>query len=363
MGPCWRSCSAAPIPTAPAVFVGDPARCRRGGERSPVFALGRSRQAAPSPPWCAIRGRCCGSPPVCGWGPSLLPPADPPAPDGSDGWRRTHRRRPAGAACLAGGGPGGLRRSAEADDPDRVRLLCYTNQPWSAWCRWPAAPSMASWPISCRCLPGEVLLTRTAVMAPACRQGEEAAEEPDLVLGSNRELLVHDVQPERCDLREFGVGEAPPIDTLTATVLAGETRLQLRLLPPIGSAARASLEAVLQQLRQEARAAAAKGAAASGAASFWCGMPSPPWDRPPCSRCTAARGAPSGGVRACRCVLAPGRAAPAQLVYVAVSRAGRAVTLLATAGSSAQQQLWRAWLEEREPDGTLRSGGPPPGGG
>jgi len=71
---------------------------------------------------------------------------------------------------------------------------------------------------------------------------------------------VRDVSPERCDLADFGVGSgdgctATVIDTLTAEVEAGETRLALRLLPPAGSGARRDLDAVLQRLRQQAREA------------------------------------------------------------------------------------------------------------
>ena len=143
-------------------------------------------------------------------------------------------------------------------------------------------------------LPGEVLISRTAVMAPACREGAEAAEEPDMVLGSNRELVVQDVQPERCDLRDFGVDEAPLIDTLTASVEAGETQLQLRLLPPIGSSGRGALETVLTQAAPGgARGRPQERQGHSGGAFFWCVMPLLLWGRRPCSRSIAARAAPS----------------------------------------------------------------------
>jgi len=40
-----------------------------------------------------------------------------------------------------------------------------------------------------------------------------------------------------------------------------------------------------------------------------------------------------------------------QLVYVAVSRASQAVTLMAGPGSEREVQLWQCWL--RDPDGQL----------
>ena len=118
-------------------------------------------------------------------------------------------------------------------------------------------------------LPGEVLITRTAVMAPASRDGAETGEEPDLVLGSNRELVVEDVTPERCDLSQFGLSDAdlngggqlsldglgtPVIDTLNARVRCGELELTLRLQPPVGSECPpAARQGVAARLRTQAR--------------------------------------------------------------------------------------------------------------
>jgi|TARA_B100000959_G_scaffold134934_1_gene141752 exodeoxyribonuclease-5 len=109
-------------------------------------------------------------------------------------------------------------------------------------------------------LPGEVLISRTAVMAPASRDGAETGEEPDMVLGSNRELVVQDVTPERCELAEFGLAGqgdwvVPVIDTLVAQVRAGELELALRLLPPVGTEARQLLDGTLQRLRAQAKEA------------------------------------------------------------------------------------------------------------
>ena len=103
----------------------------------------------------------------------------------------------------------------------------------------------------------------------ASSDGGETGEEPDLVLGSNRELVVEDVTPERCDLAEFGVaGEAqlslaglgvPVIETLNAKVRSGDLELNLRLQPPPGSLAREQLDALLKRLAQEARTAGKRG--------------------------------------------------------------------------------------------------------
>jgi exodeoxyribonuclease-5 len=99
-------------------------------------------------------------------------------------------------------------------------------------------------------------------MAPASRDGEEAGEEPDMVLGSNREVVVLDVTPESCDLLDFGLtemnGGVPVIETLSAKVSSGDLELTLRLQPPVGSAARLELDGVMQRLRQQAKDAGKK---------------------------------------------------------------------------------------------------------
>ena len=98
-----------------------------------------------------------------------------------------------------------LRRSAAADDPDQARILCYTNRSLERLVPLARRAMHGAMADQLPVLPGEVLITRMAVMAPACREGDDAGEEPDMLLGSNRELVVRDVTPERCDLAEFGV--------------------------------------------------------------------------------------------------------------------------------------------------------------
>jgi exodeoxyribonuclease V len=191
-------------------------------------------------------------------------------------------------------------------------------------------------------------------MAPACREGDAAAEEPDLLLGSNRELVVRDVRPERCDLAEFGVEAslgASVIDTLTATVEAGEAQLNLRLLPPLGSGPRASLDGVMEGLRQQAREAGKKDG-------------KPFWRRyflvrdafaslGPAAVLTVHRsqGSTFGEVFIDEDVFWPRDLQLRQrLVYVAVSRASQAVTLMAGAGDDAEREQWGGWLREADGD-------------
>jgi exodeoxyribonuclease-5 len=328
------------------VFVGDPAQLPPvGEERSPVFALARARRVALTRvvrhggPVLRLAG---------GLRDGSLPCRRPPvlAPIRSSG----------GSVCLLeradwlAAAQAGLRRSAEADDPDLARILCYTNRSLERLVPIARRALHGAMADQLPVLPGEVLITRSAVMAPACREGDAAAEEPDLLLGSNRELVVRDVRPERCDLADFGVEAsfgAPVIDTLTATVEAGAAQLNLRLSPPIGTAARASLDGVLEGLRQQARAADKREGKALWRRfflvrdAFAC--------LGPAAVLTVHRsqGSTFGDVYIDEDVFWPqDPLLRRRLVYVAVSRASQGVTLLARGGTAAERLRWDDWLRE-----------------
>jgi exodeoxyribonuclease-5 len=340
------------------VFVGDPAQLPPVGESvSPVFALGRAARAE-------LRHVVRHQGPVLRLAtgireqtlPCRRPPPLPPI--------RTNLGQ---VALLAppewlAAAQEALRRSAETDNPDLARILCYTNRRLEQLVPIARRALHGEMADQLPVLPGEVLISRVAVMAPACREGEEQAEEPDMVLGSNRELLVRDVTPERCDLGEFGLSQAdlgsallagslavPVIDTLMAQVQTGETRLSLRLLPPVGSAGRTALDAVLALLRQQARQAGQEGRKSEGKAL---------WRRfflirdafaslGPAAVLTVhrAQGSTFAEVFVDADVFWPSdEKLRQQLTYVAVSRASHAVTVMAGAGSRSDQQQWLQWL-------------------
>ncbi|CAK6699090.1 ATP-dependent helicase [Synechococcus sp. CCY9201] len=324
------------------VFVGDPAQLPPVGEpSSPVFAIGRAQGAAlqqvvrhQGPVLRLAEGVRLGALP-CRQPPPLRPLCSP------QGQVALLDRRAWLTAAQAA-----LQGSAATADPDQVRILCYTNRRLEQLVPIARRALHGSMADQLPVLPGEVLISRTAVMAPACREGAEAAEEPDMVLGSNRELVVQDVQPERCDLRDFGVEEAPLIDTLTAAVEAGETQLQLRLLPPIGSSGRGALEAVLTKLRQEAREAGRKGGKALWRRFFLVRDAFASLGPAAVLTVHRSQGSTFGEVFVDGDVFWPqDERLRRQLVYVAVSRAAESVSLAAGPGNPAEQEQWRRWLE------------------
>lgn len=329
------------------VFVGDPAQLPPVGEAlSPVFALGRARCASLLQ---VVRHQG----PVLRLASGLREgelPCSPPPP-------LVPVRTDQGMVCALDraswlvAAQEALRRSAEADAPDLARILCYTNRSLEQLVPIARRALHGSMADQLPVLPGEVLITRTAVMAPACRSGEEGGEEPDMVLGSNRELVVRDVIPERCDLADFGVPDAPVIDTLTARVEAGDSQLSLRLLPPLGSAARIALEAVLARLRQQAKDAGKQDGKGLWRRFFLVRDAFASLGPAAVLTVHRSQGSTFAEVFVDGDVFWPSDTVlRRQLVYVAVSRASQAVTLQAGApgggpSALADQQLWSDWLQ------------------
>ena len=329
------------------VFVGDPAQLPPVGEPvSPVFSLGRASRAE-------LRQVVRHQGPVLrlasglrqGDLPCRRPPPLPPIRNASGQVALLERHEWLAAAQAA------LRRSAETDNPDLARILCYTNRSLEQLVPIARRALHGEMADQLPVLPGEVLITRAAVMAPACREGEDAAEEPDMLLGSNRELVVRDVIPERCDLADFGVPDAPVIDTLTARVEAGDSQLSLRLLPPLGSAARIALEAVLARLRQQAKDAGKQDGKGMWRRFFLVRDAFASLGPAAVLTVHRSQGSTFSEVFVDGDVFWPSDTVlRRQLVYVAVSRASQAVTLQAGApgggpSALADQQLWSDWLQ------------------
>ena len=398
------------------VFVGDPAQLPPVGETaSPVFQLARVRKAAlgqvvrhQGPVLRLATGLRNGELPC--QQPPVLPPIRSPqglvALLAKDHWLAAAQEA--------------LARSAASDNPDLARILCYSNRYLEKLVPLARRALHGEQADKLPVLPGEVLITRAAVMAPACREGAERAERsesPDMVLGSNRELVVREVTPELWDIsnlwpsstelfppdlatsgpREtnpkhphsrasdpaasdwgannlvtsaanpnvlqgasFDSGleasglealglEASQLETLTVTVETGESRLNLRLLPPIGSAARRQLEYILNSLRQQAQLAQRLGDKKRGKLL---------WRRfflirdsfaslGPAAVLTVhrAQGSTFAEVFVADDLFWPRESLlRRQLAYVAVSRASQAVVMLAAEGSQADQRQWRQWL-------------------
>ncbi len=151
-----------------------------------------------------------------------------------------------------------LKEASMSQDPDSARILCYTNRTLESLVPHARRAVHGEMADQMSVLPGEVLISRMAVMAQASRDEDVSSEEPGMVLGSNRELLVQDVVPESCNLSEFGLisdsdWSVPIIETLFVDVRAGDLDLSLRLLPTVGSNSRGLLDLSLQRLKAKAK--------------------------------------------------------------------------------------------------------------
>lgn len=236
------------------VFVGDPAQLPPVKEScSPVFAMADARRAELTQ---VVRH---GGPVLrlaTGLRSAALPSGQPPVLKPFTG--------SAGAVGFMGKGDwlqraeAALKVAMQRDQPDHARLLCFTNRSLEQLVPIARRAMHGTLADQLPVLPGEVLMSRKAVMAPACAQGIHNAEEPDIVLNTNREMVVRDVEPAQCDLADYGIAAAPVIATYLVTVETADQQLTLRLLPPLRSSPRDQLEAVLRELGQQARGAGAQ---------------------------------------------------------------------------------------------------------
>ena len=82
-----------------------------------------------------------------------------------------------------------LRLSSLEDDHDRARILCYTNRIVDNLVPHARRAIHGEMADQYQVLPGEVLISRKAVMANASLNEDELGEEPDILISSNREMV------------------------------------------------------------------------------------------------------------------------------------------------------------------------------
>jgi len=247
-----------------------------------------------------------------------------------------------------------LREAAEQDDPDAARILCYTNRTLERLVPHVRRAIHGEMADQLPVLPGEVLISRTAVMAPASLDGGALGEEPDMVIGSNRELLVRDVFPEICDLADFGLSElkdaeSPKIETLIVKALSGELELSLRLLPPVGSNPRKILDHTLQTLSRQAKDALKKEARLLWRKFFLVRDAFASLGPAAVLTVHRSQGSTFKDVFVASDVFWPkDLVLRRQLVYVAVSRASNGVWLVGNEKQKGMKEFWEQQLRESE---------------
>jgi exodeoxyribonuclease-5 len=76
-----------------------------------------------------------------------------------------------------------LRRCTETDNPDLARILCYTNRTLETLVPIARRALHGDLSDTMAVLPGEVLITRSPVMAPACVEERATPEDPEMCQG------------------------------------------------------------------------------------------------------------------------------------------------------------------------------------
>ena len=151
-----------------------------------------------------------------------------------------------------------LRLSSSEDDYDRARILCYTNRIVDNLVPHARKAVHGDMSDQYQVLPGEVLISRKAIMVNASINDNEVGEEPDILISSNREMVVEDVIPNSFDLstlknhQDFEYA-LPIIETQVAIVTCDQKEFSLRLIPKIGSKSRIALDLLLSELSKKAR--------------------------------------------------------------------------------------------------------------
>ncbi len=151
-----------------------------------------------------------------------------------------------------------LRFSSLENDHDRARILCYTNRIVDNLVPHARRAIHGDMADQYQVLPGEILISRKAVMVNASLNEDELGEEPDILISSNREMVVEDVIPNSFDLASLGIHQdfenpLPLIETQIAKVSCDQKEFSLRLMPPIGSKSRIDLDFYLKELSNQAR--------------------------------------------------------------------------------------------------------------
>ena len=165
-----------------------------------------------------------------------------------------------------------LRLAAEKNNPDDARILCYTNRCLESLVPHARRAVHGEMADQMNVLPGEVLISRRAVMTPATLEGNKCEEEPGIIFGTNTEMVVEDVHQDVFNFSDLDVENnlkfsMEDIKTIVAKVSLGKTESSIRLMPEVGSNSRLVLDNLMEELCERARTSTKK-----EARIFWRGF-------------------------------------------------------------------------------------------
>ena len=151
-----------------------------------------------------------------------------------------------------------LLSSSIDQDYNSSRILCYTNRIVDNLVPHARRAIHGDMADQYQVLPGEVLISRKPVMVNASVTDTDVGEEPDILISSNREMIVDDVKPENFDITSLEIPKDleinfPIIQTEIVKVTCDKREFSLRLMPQLGSKSRMTLDAILDKLSREAK--------------------------------------------------------------------------------------------------------------
>lgn len=151
-----------------------------------------------------------------------------------------------------------LRLAAERKNPDAARILCYTNRYLDRLVPHARRAVHGDLADQMSVLPGEVLISRRAIMTSASVGANDFEEEPGILFGSNTEFVVDDVNSQIFDWPEIDLAlqdgvNVSQIQCLIAKVLVGKIEASIRLMPAIGSESRFHLDGLMEWLCNKAK--------------------------------------------------------------------------------------------------------------
>ena len=238
-------------------------------------------------------------------------------------------------------------------NPDEARILCYTNKLLEKLVPYARDAVYGDMAEQLAVLPGEVLISRGAIMAGASTLTFSKSDDSDLLINSNREMTVLDVKTEKFNSFNFGIDDIhdfslPIIETLVANVKCGEREFSLRLQPQAGSNSRMILDQFLKRCSQRAKSASKRDSKKLWKLFFLTRDSFASVG--PASVLTVHRsqGSTFENVFIAPDVFWPSDIALRQkLVYVAVSRASEEVWLVGNSDKNIEIRQWKDYLCER----------------
>ena len=151
-----------------------------------------------------------------------------------------------------------LKLAAEMKNPDAARILCYTNRYLDRLVPHARRAVHGDLADEMPVLPGEILISRRAIMTLASLSESAGKDKNSILFGSNTELVVDDVKNDifdwsLIDLKQKESFNLPEINSLVAQVSVGKVESFIRLMPVVGTNSRLLLDDLMNYLCSKAK--------------------------------------------------------------------------------------------------------------